>query len=217
VKVSCSQCGASIPVLDRDFYLRCPHCDARILIREPGESVLITRPAVEEDRVRRLFPSGAGVRARLRYFPYVRDGIRAFPFFNQPVSELGGYSPPAGDAAPFDTDLVEPDQLIPLLDDPGGNSIVYHPFYVVTSEGKPDAVYIDAVTGQTVSGWRMPGGKSARPSENFVKALAIGLAASVCAYAGTLALGWDAASGLGASIVASFGSVAVIYATRRIG
>jgi DNA-directed RNA polymerase subunit RPC12/RpoP len=215
MKVRCSQCGASLAVLEREFYLRCPHCGARNLLRSPGESTLLVLPAKTEDQIRRLFPAGADLRTELRFYPYREVAGHLQPFYNHPVPELAGYVPPAGAATIFSEDAVDPDDLIPMAEEPSGSRVVFHPFYVVysTDTTTESAIHIDAVSGLRPGPGAGPGGSGAfPPSRSFFTVLAYGVAFSALVYALAIISRASTPTAMALSIVAAFaGSLIAVF------
>lgn len=200
MKVSCSQCGAEHTVLESEFYLRCPYCDATILVNPPESIPVLVAPGVTSEEASRLFPSGSVSSVELRYFPYLEgeEGKGLRPCFSQPWSELDGYAPPAGDRRIFDRSLTDPEQLIPFdreMEETGGK-IVYHPFLILMLrlEGYAEGVLVDGVSGRLL-------GESplAEPQQGsvmtytglFLRVLAGALAASIPVYLIMKLLGAD--------------------------
>jgi len=212
VKVRCSQCGASLPVMEREFYLKCPHCSARNLFRSPGSDVTIVRPVACEDDVVRLFPPGADLSLRLVYFPYI-DAGRLRPFYSHPVPELAGYTPPAGTGVVLSEEAADPDSLIPMYDDPGAGRVVFHPFYEVTcrNPGSARMTFVDGVSGLDTSSGAPPGNDSpsAMPSRTFFRILAFASGASVLAYGACSLAGASEAACMGVSMISAFAAGAV--------
>lgn len=215
--MNCPQCGASLQMLERDFYVRCPYCGARIPWSISGRDVRVTRPVLDEPAAARLFPGGSLESLRLRYFPYSLDGSRLVPAFNQPVSELEGYTPPAGDTIQFDPALIEPDTMIP----PGGCDpaipLVFHPVWVAIPKSGDAASYVDAVGGNPI-GRRVTGRvESDRPVALFTRALAAGLAGSVPLYAAGVSIGGNPADLFGVALAGSIAGIAIfrIFTRRR--
>ena len=191
MKIACSQCGAELTVLETEYYLRCPYCEANITLTGSEELPFLVVPAVSEEHARRLFPSKAVFEIELRYFPYA-DGERGpVPVFSQPFPELDGYRPPSGDRKVFSAEMVDPDQIVPADDDAlagqslGRGSTVLHPFYLVmlAMEGFNQGVLVDGVSGKTVG----PSPLQAEyrpevPSRSFLLALLLGFPAAAAAY-----------------------------------
>jgi len=189
LRVSCTQCGAGHTVLESDFFLMCPFCDARIVVNPPANTPVIVVPSVSPEYAARLFPPGAVSSTALRYFPFLeesgRSGLR--PCFSQPWSELDGYTPPAGDRRLFDESLADPEQIIPFdreMEVAGKGRIVFHPFLVVMLrlEGYDEGVLVDGVSGNLLGG--SPLDRSAQESGRslsslFLSFLAAGLAAAL--------------------------------------
>lgn len=216
MKVRCSQCGASLAVLEKEFYLRCPNCGARNLLRSPGENALLVLPARTEDQIRRLFPAGADLRMELRFYPYREVAGHLQPFYNHPVPELAGYVPPAGATTIFSEDAVDPDDIIPMAEEPSGSRVVFHPFYVVYSTDKTieNAVHIDAVSGLRPGPGAGPGGSGASlPSRSFFIVLAFGVAFSAVVYLLAVIAHASTPTAMALSIVAAFAGsmVAVLF------
>jgi DNA-directed RNA polymerase subunit RPC12/RpoP len=214
MKVRCSQCGASLPVLEKEFYLRCPHCSARNLLRSPGENVLLVLPARTLDQVRRLFPSTAEVKASLKYYPYRDVDGRLQPFFNSPVPELLGYVPPAGSTTIFSGDAVDPDDLVPMVEAPASDRVVFHPFYVVRSADQTaeKAVHVDAVSGLRPGPASSSSGRApSLPSSSFIIVLSMGTAFSAITYLLAALSGASIPTALGLSIVAALAGSALAF------
>lgn len=194
MKVQCTQCGAEQVVLESDFFLRCPFCDASILVDPPKDTPAIVKPSVSEEYIKRLFPSGSVKSMEINYFPYLENtagsGGGLQPCFNQPWQELEDYTPPAGDRQVFDAGMAEPDQIIPFdrdSEDDVPGRIVFHPFYVVMlkMEGYSEGLLVDAVSGKTIGDVPGSGGEE---NENgglyklFFTTLGISTAVSVPLY-----------------------------------
>ena len=146
-------------VIESDFFLRCPYCDARLIVDPPVNTPALVENAVTEEYVRRLFPSSLVTSVELKYFPYLESGISSNrvlkPCFNQPWQELEDYIPPSGNRKYFDESLAEPDQLIPFDRDMAAESdgrIIFHPFYIVLMklEGYGEGLLVDAVSGKII-------------------------------------------------------------------
>ena len=159
MKISCTQCGAEHLVMESDFYLRCPFCDARIVVSLPRGTPAMVRTSVSEEYVRRLFPPGMVLSVRLLYFPYIETGNGASrslaPCFSQPWQELDSYRPPDGDRMVFDESMAEPGGIIPfdreMLDSAEGR-LVLHPFFVVMLKltGYSEGMLVDGVSGNAL-------------------------------------------------------------------
>jgi len=154
LRISCSQCGAEHTVLESEFYLRCPYCDATILVNPPENTPVLVAPEVTAEEASRLFPAGTVSSVEIRYFPYLEgdENQGLSPCFSQPWSELDGYTPPAGDRRLFDSSLTDPELLIPFdrdMEETGGR-IVYHPFLILMlrMEGYGEGVLVDGVSGR---------------------------------------------------------------------
>ena len=155
MRVRCTQCGAALRVLENDFYLRCPYCEACVVVRTDGGMPSVVKPVKEREQVERLFPSGAVESVQLRYFPYTGTGEGLVPVFNQPFDELLGYSPPSGDRTIWDEGDLPPEIMIPV-DESGSESIesiVFHPFFLVMLSGKgySQGVLVDGVSGKLLT------------------------------------------------------------------
>ncbi len=158
MKISCTQCGAEHIVIESDFFLRCPYCDARIVVDPPADTPQIVMPSVAEEHVKRLFPPGMVISLEKKYFPYYEvdhslTGKTLISCFSQPWQDLEDYSPPAGDRRIFEVSIAEPCEFIPFdrdLIDEESVRIVFHPFYIVMLklEGYNEGVLVDAVSGQ---------------------------------------------------------------------
>jgi len=159
VRINCTQCGAEQIVIQSDFFLRCPYCDARIVVDPPENTPQLVEASVSEEYVRRLFPSGMVTSVEMKYFPYLESGESSsrmiLPCFNQPWQELSDYTPPSGDRSVFDDSLAEPDQLIPfdrdMLEESGGR-VIFHPFFIVMLklEGYSEGLLVDALSGKLI-------------------------------------------------------------------
>jgi DNA-directed RNA polymerase subunit RPC12/RpoP len=159
VRINCTQCGAEQVVIQSDFFLRCPYCEARIIVDPPEDTPLLVEASVSEEYVRRLFPSGMVTSVEMKYFPYLEKGESSsrtiLPCFNQPWQELTDYIPPSGDRSVFDDSLAEPDQLIPfdrdMLEESGGR-VIFHPFFIVMLklEGYAEGLIVDALSGKII-------------------------------------------------------------------
>ncbi len=158
VKINCTQCGAEHIVIESDFFLRCPYCDARIVVDPPADIPKLVMASVSPEYVRRLFSPGMVVSLEKKYFPYYEmnqslKGNTLISCFSQPFPELENYSPPAGDRRVFDESIAEPCEFIPFdrdQIDEASVGIVFHPFYIVMlkMEGYSEGVLVDAVSGQ---------------------------------------------------------------------
>jgi len=160
VKINCTQCGAEQVVIESNFFLRCPYCDARIIVDPPENTPALIEPAVREEYVRRLFPTDMVSSVEMKYFPYLENDLSSVreihPCFSQPWQELEDYLPPSGDRKIFDESLAEPDQLIPFdkdMAEESGSRIVFHPLYVVMLklEGYGEGLLVDGVSGKLIS------------------------------------------------------------------
>ncbi len=194
MKVNCPQCGAEQIVIESDFFLRCPYCDARIIVDPPGNTPELVSSAVTEEYVRRLFPPGMVSSVEMKYFPYLETGISSGgeiqPCFSQPWQELEDYLPPSGNRKVFDESLVDPDQVIPfdrdmLEENPG--RVIFHPFYVVMLklEGYGEGLLVDAVSGKIVGESPVTEDKSNREQDlyrTFLRTLLTGLIFTVPIY-----------------------------------
>ena len=159
MKINCTQCGAEQVVIESNFFLRCPYCDARIIVDPPENTPALVEPSVSEEYVRRLFPSAMVSSVETKFFPYLETGIssdrKLLRCFNQPWQELEDYLPPSGDMKVFDESLAEPDQLIPFDRDMAEESsgrVIFHPFFVVmlNLEGYDEGLLVDAVSGMVI-------------------------------------------------------------------
>jgi len=159
MKINCTQCGAEQVVIESNFFLRCPYCDARIIVDPPENTPALVEPSVSEEYVRRLFPSAMVSSVETKFFPYLETGIssdrKLLRCFNQPWQELEDYLPPSGDMKVFDESLAEPDQLIPFDRDMAFDSsgrVIFHPFFVVmlNLEGYDEGLLVDAVSGMVI-------------------------------------------------------------------
>jgi hypothetical protein len=159
LRVNCTQCGAAHTVLESDFFLLCPFCDARIVVNPPVNTPVMVVPSVSKENASRLFPPGAVSSTTLRYFPFLEEigGYGLRPCFSQPWSEMNGYVPPAGDRRLFDESLADPEEIIPFdreMEVAGKGRIVFHPFFVVMLklEGYDEGVLVDGVSGKLLGG-----------------------------------------------------------------
>lgn len=159
MKINCTQCGAEQVVIESNFFLRCPYCDARIIVDPPENTPALVEPAVSEEYVRRLFPSDMVSSVEVKFFPYLEkvlsSGREIQTCFSQPWQELEDYIPPSGDRKIFDESLAEPDQLIPFdrdMAEESGSRVIFHPFYVVMLklEGYGEGILVDAVSGKII-------------------------------------------------------------------
>ncbi len=145
-------------VIESDFFIRCPYCDARIVVDPPAGTPKLVMPSVSSEHVKRLFPPGMVISLEKKYFPYYETdqslkGKTLISCFSQPWQKLEDYSPPAGDRRIFDESIAEPDEFIPFdrdQIDEASVRIVFHPFYIVMLklEGYSEGVLVDAVSGQ---------------------------------------------------------------------
>lgn len=185
MKINCSQCGADLPVLEKDFYLRCPYCEATIFIRLPSETISLTKVLVSRSEAMRPFSREEVSNMELLYFPYrERDG-KMRPAFNQPVKELEIYTPPMGDKRVFSPDDVSPESLIPFERESDSESgIVYHPFYRVSvfSDGFKKSVFIDGVSGKPLLTEKPDTDSSILLQSVFVSSFITGLCFSIPVY-----------------------------------
>lgn len=142
-------------VLESNFFLRCPYCDARIIVDPPENTPALVEPSVSEEHVRRLFQSGMVSSTEIKFFPYLETGTssarKVQPCFSQPWQGLEGYLPPSGSMKVFDESLASPDQMIPFNRDTVfalSGRIIFHPFYVVmlNLEGYSEGLLVDGVS-----------------------------------------------------------------------
>ena len=159
VKIRCTQCGSQQVVLESNFFLRCPYCDARIIVDPPRNTPALVEASVSEEHVRRLFPSGRVSSVEIKFFPYLETGTSSArklqPCFSQPWADLEGYLPPSGSMKVFDESLVTPDQLIPFDRDAAERSsgrVIFHPLYIVmlNLEGYSEGLLVDGVSGKLI-------------------------------------------------------------------
>ncbi len=159
MKISCTQCGAQQVVLESNFFLRCPYCDARIVVDPPENTPALVEPSVSEEYVRRLFPSGMVSSIEIKFFPYLETGTSSSrkiqPCFSQPWQDLEDYLPPSGNMKIFDESLAEPDQLIPFDRDMAEESsgrVIFHPFYIImlNMEDYSEGLLVDGVSGKVI-------------------------------------------------------------------
>ena len=146
-------------VLESNFFMRCPYCDARIIVDPPENTPALVEPSVSEEFVRRLFPSGMVSSVEMKFFPYLEtvtsSSRKIEPCFSQPWQDLEDYLPPSGSMKVFDESLVTPDQLIPFNRDTAEESdgkVIFHPFFIVmlNLEGYSEGLLVDAVSGKLV-------------------------------------------------------------------
>ena len=146
-------------VLESNFFLRCPYCDARIIVDPPENTPALVEPSVSEEYVRRLFPSGMVSSLEIKFFPYLETGTsssrKVQPCFSQPWQDLEDYLPPSGNMKIFDESLAEPDQLIPFDRDMAEESsgrVIFHPFYIImlNMEDYSEGLLVDGVSGKVI-------------------------------------------------------------------
>jgi DNA-directed RNA polymerase subunit RPC12/RpoP len=187
MKVRCTQCGASLRVLDTDFYLRCPYCEANVVVRNTEKMPSVVNPVLDTDSVMRLFPSGIVESVTIRYFPYAfREGSLT-PVFSQVFDELLTYMPPGGDRQLWDEEDLEPESVIPFSPELAGeeDTVVYHPFYLVMQKGSgySSGVLVDGVSGRVLgpeAGEET--GHPRRSREVALRALAVGIVPSALVF-----------------------------------
>jgi DNA-directed RNA polymerase subunit RPC12/RpoP len=224
MKVRCTQCGASLRVLGTDFYLRCPYCEASVVVRETGIMPSIVDPVMDTAGVERLFPPGIVESTAVRFFPYVlREGEEA-PVFSQPFDELTGYVPPAGDRKVWDDDLVEPESLIPVSPDLAGEdeAVVYHPFFLVMLRGSgfSSGVLVDGISGRILGdyGPTPENTKPERSRDTALRALAVGIVPSalvfILTHGGSTGMFGGA---LFSAVAAAAAFVLYVFLTRKRG
>lgn len=174
--------------------MRCPYCEARIIVDPPGNAPVLVEPSVSREYVRRLFPSSMVSSLALKYFPYLETDIssdrKVQRCFNQPWQDLEEYIPPSGNMRVFDESLADPDQLIPFDRDMAEESrgrVIFHPFYVVmlNLEGYSEGLLADAVSGKLIG--EMPVTEERRVSAQnlhriFLVTLTAGLAFTIPVY-----------------------------------
>lgn len=224
MKTSCSQCGAGLRVLRREFFLRCPYCGARMLFEIPGRILMISSPSIGEDSLRRLLP-GVGIDAvDLVYYPFREiPGAGLEAAFSQPVPDLEGYRPPSGAMTVLSENDASPEQLMPpageSAENPGSeaSTIVYHPFFRVRTadRGIPETLFVDAVSGLPVGGARAASNPVRLPSASFVEALIALSLLSGAVFAAARLAGAGLQGGLEASLVACIAGCA-LYIRFRI-
>ncbi len=205
MRTDCTQCGASLQVLDRDYFIRCPYCEARILLDYPGGLPSAALPVLSEEMVRRRFPQGAVKAMRLLYFPYLEVSGVLQPFFSQPRPELESHRPPASARNLLSSCDIDPDDLIPVSGVPEGSRIVYHPFREVRlqASGFDEILLVDAVSGAIPGRRPSLASEAPPPSRSFFGSLTVAFPAAVAATALAIAAGarpWDV---LAASIAAA--------------
>lgn len=195
MKINCTQCGAEHMVIESDFFLRCPYCDARIVVDPPADTPKIVMASVSTEYVERLFPPGMVISLDKKYFPYYEEdqsltGKTLISCFSQPWQELEGYTPPAGDRRVFDKSIAEPCEFIPFdrgKIDEVSVRIVFHPFYIVMLklEGFSEGVLVDAVSGQLLGESPVlydTASKEMELQKLFFLTLVAGLAVSIPAF-----------------------------------
>ncbi|MFO7949969.1 MAG: hypothetical protein R6U36_06330 [Candidatus Fermentibacteraceae bacterium] len=191
MKTSCSQCGAELTVMETEYYLRCPYCEASIMVTEVEDLPFIVVPSAGEEAVRRMFPAGAIAELELRYFPYADGPAGPVPVFSQPFPELEEFRPPAGDRKVFSEELAGPDQIIPMDDDIlarrelSRSGTVLHPFWLVMLklEGYSQGVLVDGVSGRIVGDNPLEGETAPEvPSRTFLLCLLLGLPCAALVY-----------------------------------
>lgn len=205
MKTSCSQCGAVLPVLRRDFYIRCPYCGASLLLDTGGLIMMLASPVVTADSLPRILPLMEPGNARLSFFPYIqkRDGLLE-PCFAQPVSQLDGYRPPSSSVCVLSSGDAGPDQLMPPAEGASG-TIVFHPFFQVTTtaRGLPETVLVDAVTGLVVGSNGMDTPPAVpTPSRSFIEVLVLQALVAMAVFTLSRLAGADGQGGFTASAVA---------------
>lgn len=186
VKINCTQCGAEQVVIESNFFLRCPYCDARIIVDPPRNTPALVEPSVSGEYVRRLFPSGMISSVKVKFFPYLETGIssnrKVLRCFSQPWQELEDYLPPSGDMKVFDESLAEPDQLIPFdrnMAEESSGRVIFHPFFVVmlNLEGYSEGLLVDGVSGKVIG--EPPAIEQNDSGKNLYRTFYIALAASL--------------------------------------
>lgn len=174
-------------VLESNFFLRCPYCDARIIVDPPENTPALVEPSVSEEHVRRLFPSGKVSSVAIKFFPYLETGTSSArklqPCFSQPWQDLEDYLPPSGSMKVFDESLVTPDQLIPFNRDTAEGSsgrVIFHPLYIVmlNLEGYSEGLLVDGVSGKLIGELPILGEQS-DPKKNLNRIFLLTLAAGL--------------------------------------
>jgi DNA-directed RNA polymerase subunit RPC12/RpoP len=199
MRVNCDQCGASLMVLERDFYVRCPYCETSMLVRTPSQTTSLIEPVITPEEASRPFSGHSVTDVTLLYFPFAEDPGRdgsLTPAFSQVFEEMGGYRPPAGDRKVFSPDLVSPESLIPLDEEHSADPdtvVVYHPFFsVLVDKGTfSESFLVDAVSARPLLEPDPSGSEAERPSPIglFSRALVNGLLVSVPGYLAAVTLG----------------------------
>ena len=205
MKTSCSQCGAVLPVLRRDFYIRCPYCGASLMLDTGGLILMIASPVVHADSLSRIIPAVEPGNARLLYFPYIekQDGSLE-PCFAQPVPQLDGYRPPSSSISVLSPEDAGPDQLIPPAEEASG-AIVFHPFFEATTtlRGLPEMILVDAVTGTAIGCSGMDAAPAVPPpSRSFIEILVLQAVLASAVFILSRLAGADGQGGFSASIIA---------------
>ena len=200
MRLSCDQCGASLMVLERDFYVRCPYCETSMLVRTPPQTTSLIEPVVTPEEACRPFSRQTVSEVTLLFFPFAEDSGREgslTPAFSQVFEEMEGYRPPAGDRKLFSPDLVSPESLIPLDEEHSADAasavVVYHPFFsVLVDKGTfSESFLVDAVSAKPLTEPEPALTESASPLPVglFRQALINGLLVSVPGYLAAVSLG----------------------------
>lgn len=217
MRTSCSQCGAGLRILKREFFLRCPYCGARMLFEIPGRTMMISSPSIGEDALSRLLP-GVGIDSvDLLYFPYREiPGAGLEAAFSQPVPDLEGYRPPSAAMTVLSGNDASPDQLMPPAgggEDTGdrASTIVFHPFFRVSTSdrGIAETLFVDAVSGLPVGRALSASNPVRPPSATFVEALVALSLLSGAAFAVARLAGAGLQGGLETSLAASIAGCAL--------
>jgi DNA-directed RNA polymerase subunit RPC12/RpoP len=220
MKARCTQCGASLRVMETDFYLRCPYCEANVVVRDTGKMPSVVVPVLDATAVERLFPPGAVESLAVRFFPYVlRDGSLT-PVFSQPYDELTTYVPPGGDRQVWDDDDLEPESVIPFDPDLQGEEdrVVYHPFYLVMQRGSgySSGILVDGVSGLVLGDPSGEGEASgpARSRDTALRALAVGIVPSALVFI----IASSGETGIfGGALFATAAATAAVLLVRMLG
>lgn len=225
MRLSCTQCGAELAVLETDFYLRCPYCEATIMVSAPEDAPWLVTTAVGESDVLKLFPPDTVASTELMYFPYLEASGGLTPAFSQPYEVLDGYHPPAGDRVVFSDDMVEPEQMVPTDPDkteeyPEGARIVMHPFFMVMlkTAGYSEGLLVDGVSGKALSESPLAVTEAAgrKPSAIFGLTLAGALVLSLPVYFLAKSSGADWGGRLMVALILSvLGAGVTLYLLRR--
>jgi len=179
MRVECTQCGGVLDIRGPGSLARCSWCGALSRFSWEG-GVFFHEPALDGEKVARLFPPGKVLQPSLMWFPYVLHGSRLGKAFSQPYPALDDYVPPSGELRPW-----------PEGGDPRGETVpseclegrlVYHPFYSVTITATGEGMLLDGVSGR-VPGHGEPVGSGGPDFEGiFFRSLLAGILPSIVFY-----------------------------------